>query len=513
MNDEIEVRRGGVIEVDPAELGELARVLLMLARQLDASRGQVLAARNAAFAEPADRGFDVGWACVNLADRIDRASALVEQLAGKVRQAASLYEAVELRVQWELGDAADRQALRAKLDFALAGAGLPSGSEFERGLAALDAHALAAERGAREQLLAEADAWSPLLMALGFAPAGLLGVFAARALALSALGARDAAALGRVTVSGRPQSPGAPATNSIGAIAARAGAQGQVTLRPLGTRDGTAPAGLADAVKRIPGGGAERVRIEEYRFADGHREWAVYIAGTQPGGGEGEVFDMASNLTAYSADAADAASMQAVALAMTDAGVQPGDTLHLAGHSQGAMIAANVAALEGAHVASNLSVGNPVRPELRPETLSVQLTHGDEIVQALAAPSEAAGTGSADSVIVTRRATPTLGAGAEVPLGIGAHGADAYAHTASLFETSGDPRARPIAESYTHLATAQSVQVHSYGAERVPPPPADPSQRFLSYPNPLPPLPGNNPLPPLPARAPLPPLPGSYLGG
>jgi hypothetical protein len=132
-----------------------------------------------------------------------------------------------------------------------------------------------------------------------------------------------------------------------------------VSARPAPVPRSVPPAGLADLAVRIPPAsrGGPQVRIERYG-PSAKPAWVVYVGGTvewNPRTAE-EPWDLTSNVGAIAADAraggedADgsgdtgAGSYRAVVQAMRDAGVQPVDPVVQVGHSQGGLIAAQVAA-------------------------------------------------------------------------------------------------------------------------------------------------------------------------
>ena len=99
-------------------------------------------------------------------------------------------------------------------------------------------------------------------------------------------------------------------------------------------------------------------------FADpaGQRIAVVYVPGTQSMGfGDGaNPLDMASNIQAMGG-AGSAASEKAVLLALGQAGINPSDEVILVGHSQGGMVAANIANHPVGFIAAGLiTFGAPI---------------------------------------------------------------------------------------------------------------------------------------------------------
>lgn len=145
------------------------------------------------------------------------------------------------------------------------------------------------------------------------------------------------------------------------------------------------------------------------------------------------------------------------------AGVRPGDVLHIAGHSQGAMIGAYVAVSGEYEVQTFVSVGNPVTVELSDTVDSVDFRHTNDPVAGLAAGRTPAGVGSDESVVVTREIAQE-GLDPFYP-----HGLDRYVQTAELLDESDDPRADVLAPLFAHLGTATAVTTTVYSARRAMP--------------------------------------------
>src|SRR5690606_25389765 len=114
--------------------------------------------------------------------------------------------------------------------------------------------------------------------------------------------------------------------------------------------------GTAGAGK--PGNG-DGVRVTSVRRADGSKAWSVTIPGTQgPGvGTEAHPFDNLSNLELTAGIRAD--STTAVLAAMAQAGVGADEPVVLTGHSQGGLVAQQVASSGGYAVAAVLTLGSP----------------------------------------------------------------------------------------------------------------------------------------------------------
>jgi hypothetical protein len=97
------------------------------------------------------------------------------------------------------------------------------------------------------------------------------------------------------------------------------------------------------------------IGIDLFDNPAGNKTAVVYIPGTQTTGlGEGSnPLDMASNIQAISS-AGQAASEKAVLIAMEQAGIESNDQVIFVGHSQGGMVAGNLAAFPTGFVAAGL---------------------------------------------------------------------------------------------------------------------------------------------------------------
>ena len=232
----------------------------------------------------------------------------------------------------------------------------------------------------------------------------------------------------------------------------------------------TAPASLADAAARVPGGAEARVRVERYTMPDGSRQFAVYVAGTQTVAGDPrEPFDMASNVELYSGE--PSASYAATIAALAEAGARQGDVVHAFGHSQGAMIATRLA-LEGEYDARTLvTFGSPVEGQVGDGTLSVAVRHRDDPVAALSGGGHIAPVGAPGSFVASRTADPLPGLH---DLRMPAHGIDSYTETARMLDDSDDARMEAVRQMFDGLGAAASVDVIEYSAERAVLPQPDP---------------------------------------
>jgi hypothetical protein len=175
----------------------------------------------------------------------------------------------------------------------------------------------------------------------------------------------------------------------------------------LATGADAAPRGLVDVIDRMPGQDGlddARVRVEEYRYASGEREFVAYIAGTRAAFAADEPWDMTSNLQLYFG--AQSSSYLAVERALTAAGAVAGDRVHVFSHSQGGMIAAYLARDGDFDVVTEVSFGSPVQAEQADGVLSVAVRHTDDPVAALAVGGFPGVSGSATASSSNARPIP-----------------------------------------------------------------------------------------------------------
>ncbi len=233
------------------------------------------------------------------------------------------------------------------------------------------------------------------------------------------------------------------------------------TLTELSREQVAAPATLADIAARMPGDGDGRVRVETYESASG-RQFVVYIAGTQDFGlPRDEPWDMASNVELYLGRASS--SYDAVQRAMAAAGAVAGDRVHIAGHSQGGMVATHLARQGGFDVATLITFASPVQAQLGDDVLSVTVRHTDDPVVALSVGGLPVVAGSRDSFVVERVADPQPRARDFL---FGVHQMAAYRETATLIDASDDPRVDALRVQLAGLGTAVAATAVVYGARR-----------------------------------------------
>ncbi len=157
-----------------------------------------------------------------------------------------------------------------------------------------------------------------------------------------------------------------------------------------------APRGVGDLVDLVartyddgtdtgePGTPLATVTVQRLDHADGTRAWVVAVPGTRAAGLTGDVpTDNGTNL-ALEGGVPDVMT-SAVLEAMSQAGIGSDDPVALVGHSQGGMVAANVAAVTVGSYAVRLVVtaGSPDVPAAAPGVATVTLRHREDAVTLL----------------------------------------------------------------------------------------------------------------------------------
>lgn len=208
-----------------------------------------------------------------------------------------------------------------------------------------------------------------------------------------------------------------------------------------------APTGVADVASRIPSttGGGPQIRIERYA-SDGGARWSVYVGGTVellPAASD-EPFDIESAVGTVAGE--DGAAYRAVLDAMADAGIDPDDPVAIAGHSQGGLVAAAVAASGEYAVDTVVSFGAPsAQVPVVDGVTTVAVEHSDDIVPALAGsePVDDART------IVSR---DTLSRDQPGDSLVSAHSIEEYERTARLMDASDDRRMEDLREALARIS-------------------------------------------------------------
>lgn len=212
--------------------------------------------------------------------------------------------------------------------------------------------------------------------------------------------------------------------------------EGKVSVAPTGTTSDSAgpPSGLKDRISRIPKtgeNGGSQIVIEKYTHPDGHVSWEVYFSGTQDfsPSGTSTPFDMTSNMNMMGH--LPAGSLDAAKDAMRQAGVGKNDPIVFTGHSQGGLLAHELASSGDYNVTGVVEIGGPVSGSTLPDGANgVAIVHTDDLVPALGVDRPV----DHNEVVVERQAF------ADIPIpkdeAVPAHNRDRYLETAAMADQS-----------------------------------------------------------------------------
>jgi hypothetical protein len=214
----------------------------------------------------------------------------------------------------------------------------------------------------------------------------------------------------------------------------------------------TAPSGVADLVTEIwqanSGEDSSKIALRKITATDGSVSWVVSIPGTKLWQVDNppNPFDLATNLKAAGGQVNAVGA--GVTAALADAGAKPGQPVLLAGHSQGGIVAAQLASdpafTSAFTVAGVLTVGSPIaglRPT--PSTTVLSLEHTQDLVPALAGEINPAGRNHTTvSRDLSKADQPELREAAEDPAGVESHWIGRYVNTGELVDASDDPSIR-----------------------------------------------------------------------
>lgn len=223
--------------------------------------------------------------------------------------------------------------------------------------------------------------------------------------------------------------------------------EGPVTVAPVGVPSAVpAPTGVGDLAGRIPKAVARQpqVRIEKYGTTE-HPSWAVYVGGTVDwkAVATDEPWDLTANVAAVAEQ--NAGSLQAVMQSMRAAGIEPDAPVVITGHSQGGLVATQVAAAGEFAVRAVATFGAPEsRVSVPPGVATLTVEHTDDLVTALGGASL---IDSKDRVTVRREAFTSE----PVPTGdvLPAHHLNTYRETAALVDASPEE----TVQSFRNLVT------------------------------------------------------------
>jgi pimeloyl-ACP methyl ester carboxylesterase len=214
-----------------------------------------------------------------------------------------------------------------------------------------------------------------------------------------------------------------------------------------------------------------RIRVQRLEHPGGGRSWIVSVPGTRTWSALAgpNPLDLTGNVRAMAQQRTAAGA--AVLAAMRQAGVGPGEPVLLAGHSQGGLVAADLAADPVARrefdITHLVTAGSPIARDQIPADVEVLALEHDDLVPRLDGAPNPAGP---NWVTVSRPASadPQLRAvAADSPMP--GHSLAGYARTAALVDASSNPSLlawRRGAAAFL-AGPAGAAEVRVYDAERV----------------------------------------------
>lgn len=215
---------------------------------------------------------------------------------------------------------------------------------------------------------------------------------------------------------------------------------GVTVQRAGGANRAKPPAGLGDLADRIPSVSDTGAQVRIERYGDpAAPSWVVYVGGTAEWNPvpTDQPWDLTSNVAAVAEQGSG--SYRAVELAMQQAGVQPGDPVVQVGHSQGGLIAAQLAASDQFNTVLVATFGAPAgQVDVPKEIPMVQVAHSDDLVPALGGAARET-TDAGNAHLVVRREVYAM---AEPPSDspLPAHSLVNYRETGRQIDESSEPR-------------------------------------------------------------------------
>lgn len=221
---------------------------------------------------------------------------------------------------------------------------------------------------------------------------------------------------------------------SAAAVGIRAFQESSVRVRNIEVSNDSSPHNYEELVSRIPRAeeGAAQIRIEKYDSG-----YVVYLGGTIDAGIEpaGEPWDMTSNMAAIAE--MDSGSYTATIAAMREAGIRAEDNVIMVGHSQGGLVAAQIAASGEYRVSDVVTVGAPLHQVELPEDVHlVAIEHSEDVIPSLS------GVAVPATVATHLTVQRSLYHSAPPPRGevLPAHNLSRYIETAGVMDSSGESK-------------------------------------------------------------------------
>jgi hypothetical protein len=220
----------------------------------------------------------------------------------------------------------------------------------------------------------------------------------------------------------------------LGIVGSRSLQETQVKVSPVSSGKADPAQGYQDLISRIPRAeaGQPQIRIEQYETG-----YVVYLGGTIDSGVDpsGEPWDMTSNISAIAE--LDSGSYSSAVHAMREAGITAEDNVILVGHSQGGLVAAQLAASGEYLVSDVVTVGAPLHQVELPESVHlVAVEHTEDIIPSL--------SGVATPAVAVSQLTVSrsLYGAHQPPRGelLPAHNLSRYVETGAVMDKSGDSK-------------------------------------------------------------------------